>query len=318
MKEREEKIRAIASQLLGEGKVQVVAGYRKGTVAMRNQPFFARTPEEAGQLVWDGFCTGNLATYLRDLPKPAAVVAQGCVSRSIVVLINEQQLKREELVIIGVPCLGMIDRRKVAAKVGPGKVITEVVDTGGDTVEVKGWDFTEQLPRKELLRDNCFTCQHRNPVVYDELVADKVEDKAGGDIDRMAAPWEELEPEQRWQRFVETYASCIRCYACRDACPLCYCNVCFVDESNPQWCGKTVEEADVLTFQLLRSFHCAGRCTDCGACESACPQGIKVRALTSKIEKDIRQMFGHEAGVELGVAPPMATYRPDDPQDFIK
>lgn len=100
--------------------------------------------------------------------------------------------------------------------------------------------------------------------------------------------------------------------------PLCYCHVCFVDESQPQWCGKGQDEADVATFHLLRAFHCAGRCTDCGACESACPMGIKVRRFTSKIEKDVRELYGYTPGLDLESTPPLSVYRPNDPQEFIK
>ena len=49
--------------------------------------------------------------------------------------------------------------------------------------------------------------------------------------------------------FDELFSTCIRCYACRDACPLCYCHVCFVDESMPQWVGKSQDRTDTLTYQ---------------------------------------------------------------------
>ena len=152
------------------------------------------------------------------------------------------------------------------------------------------------MEQKTVRRDNCYTCVQRNPVIVDQLVAEEGPADWGGDIDAVAAPWEKLEPLERWAAFEATIQDCIRCYACRDACPLCYCHVCFVDESQPQWCGKGQDESDVGTFHLLRAFHCAGRCTDCGACESACPMGIKVRRFTSKIEKDIRELYDYTPG----------------------
>ncbi len=320
MKAVAEKIRETAAKLLSEGKVDCVIGYAQGSVPMRDYPYFAYTPEEAQKLTWSPFCCNNLANFLIRRPKgeigKVAITAQGCVSRSIVGLIKENQIAREDVYILGVPSPGMVDRRKVLERF-PLKTITEVTVDGDDLI-VKGPDFEERIPQKEVRRDNCYTCVQRNPVIVDEMMAEEGPADWGGDIDAVAAPWEKLEPAQRWEAFIDEVDSCIRCYACRDACPLCYCHVCFVDESMPQWCGKTQDEADVATFHILRAFHCAGRCTDCGACESACPQGIKVRRFTSKIEKDIRELYDYAPGMDLEATPPLSVYRPNDPQEFIK
>jgi ferredoxin len=322
MKARAEKIREIAKRLLQEGKVDVVIGYARGASPMREQPYFARTPEEAGQLTWSSFCVGNTAKFLVQAAgagERAAVVAQGCASRNVVGLIVEKQVARDKVVVIGVPCLGMVDSRKVEARIArsEGRRVESVAEEGEELV-VRGRGFEKRLKRKELLRDNCFTCQHRNPVLADEMAAEPTAATGGGDIDTVAAPWEKLPAADRWASFRETFADCIRCYACRDACPLCYCKTCFVDDAKPQWLGKTQDVTDVASFHLMRAFHCAGRCTDCGACESACPQGIKVRRLTSKIEKDIRTLYTYEAGMGLDAIPPMTTFRADDSDDFIK
>ena len=311
-----QKIRETAKRLLSEGKVDVVIGFAQGSVPMREYPYFAYTPEEAEKLTWSSFCCNNLALYTIRRPGRMAVVAQGCVSRNLVGLINENQLKRENLVVIGVSSPGMVDRRKVQA-LFPGQTITEVVEAGDELI-VKGMGFEQKVERKKVLRGNCYTCVERNPVICDELIGDKGPSTHGGNIDAVATPWDKLAAEERHARFQEEFKDCIRCYACRDACPLCYCNVCFVDEAQPQWCGKTQDEADVATFHILRAFHCAGRCTDCGACESACPQGIKMRKLTGKIEKDIRELYGYRPGMEIGATPPMSLFKPNDPQDFIK
>ena len=82
----------------------------------------------------------------------------------------------------------------------------------------------------------------------------------------------------------------------------------------PQWCGKTQDEADVATFHLLRAFHCAGRCTDCGACESACPQGIKVRVLHQpRSRRTSATSTGTGRAWTEKATPPLSVYRPNDP-----
>jgi ferredoxin len=91
-----------------------------------------------------------------------------------------------------------------------------------------------------------------------------------------------------------------------------------VDEHRPQWVNKGQDPVDVRTFHFLRAYHCAGRCTDCGACERVCPVGIPVRQFTKKLEKDARELFGWEAGLTLDKRPVLDFYKPNDPDEFIK
>jgi formate dehydrogenase subunit beta len=309
-----DQIKSISERLLKECKVDVVIGFRKGTVPMMNEPFFLTKAEDADQMVWDSNCGINLANYLTNRKEKIGIVAKGCDSRNIVTHIIENKISREQLTIIGVPCKGMIDKRKINARFD-GEILAVIED--GDQITVNGDGFEEVLSKADVLQENCAVCVHRNPVEYDELVGELVQEQ---DVDRYAdiREIEEMEPAQRWAFFDNLYAECIRCYACRNACPLCYCPTCFVDESRPQWVGKSQQPIDIRTFHFLRAYHCAGRCTDCGACERACPVGINVRMLTKKLEKDCHELFDWEAGMSLDQRPPLDTYRPEDPDDFIK
>ena len=310
-----EKIRDIAGRLLQSGAVEMVIGFRAGTVPMMNEPHFAKTPAEAQQLVWDSHCGINLANYLTDRKEKIGVVAKGCDSRNIVTHIIENKIKREQLVIIGVPCKGMVDKRKIAMKC-PGE-ITEAIETETG-LTAKGNGFSQDFEKQDVLQHNCSLCIHRNPVIHDEIVGAPVAEQQGVDRYADVRSLEAMTPEQRWKYFDDLLAPCIRCYACRNACPLCYCPTCFVDEARPQWVGKSLDASDVRTFHFLRAYHCAGRCTDCGACERACPVGINMRTFTKKLEKDCLDLFGWEAGLNPEVRPPLDVYRPQDPNDFIK
>jgi len=310
-----EKIRAIAAELLARGTVEMVIGFKAGTLPLMTTPFAARSVEDAGELVWNSHCRANLAGYLTDRGERVAVVAKGCDSRSIVNHLAEGKVKREQVVVIGVPCGGMVDRYRLVARFG--REMDELVEQDdGDLLVARGGGVEKTYPREEVLRRNCRCCVQRNPVLYDELAADLLTPRTVDDRFAEVAEREALRIEERWDYFTELISPCIRCYACRDACPTCYCPTCFVDESQPQWVGKTDGEADVMTFHILRAFHTAGRCTDCGACVSACPLGIDVRAFTRKLEKDCLELWGWEAGLQTDQRPALDVFAANDPDNF--
>ncbi len=315
MQEYTEKIREVAKRLLQAGEVDVFIGYKKGSVPMMNEPILISDPQKADLLYWDSNCGLNLCTYLTKRTDRIGIIANGCNSRSIVNHIVENQINREQLYIVGIPCTGMIDYRAVNRAVDLREILDIEEATGRFTV--KGKDFEETFEKKDYLQTNCSVCIHRNPVIYDEMVADKVEEQRDIEIFEDVRNIENMGSDQKWEFFTNMISSCIRCYACRNVCPLCYCPTCFVDESQPQWVGKSIDPTDTMTFHILRAYHCAGRCTDCGACERACPVGIPVRQFTKKLNKDTLEIFSWEAGLTMEQRPVLDVYRPDDYNDFI-
>jgi len=309
-------IRETARKLLQDGTVDVFISYKKGTVPMMNEPVLIADPGKVDVMYWDSFCGMNLCNYLTKRTDRIGIVANGCNSRNVVTHITENQIKREQLYIVGLPCTGMIDHRAVQRAVGQKEILD--VEEAGEMFTVKGNGIEETLDKKKFLQSNCAVCTHRNPVIYDEMIAEPVDEQQGveafGDVKKI----EEMDAEKKWGFFNRMIERCIRCYACRNACPLCYCPTCFVDESQPQWVGKSIDPTDTMTFHILRAYHCAGRCTDCGACERACPVGITMRQFTKKLNKDAVELFSWEAGLDPDQRPPLDTYRPDDYNDFIK
>ncbi|SCY37331.1 4Fe-4S dicluster domain-containing protein [Desulfoluna spongiiphila] len=310
----EKTIQAKAKELLETGEVTAVLGFRKGSLPMTTEPYLATTPDEAAMLCWDTNCRLNLATYLHKGMGKVAVVAKGCDSRNIVGLVVENRINRDDVVIIGVPCTGMIDPKK-AADAAAGEILAAKED--GDNLILATASGEERIAKTDLLRRNCALCTHRNPVIADYMVADAVPEQTG--IDRYADIREiEAKPsDEKWAFFDQAFSACTRCYACKNACPLCYCPTCFVDESSPQWVGKGTDPVDVRTYHMLRAIHCAGRCTECGACESACPMGVPVQLLTRKMEKTATENWGLEAGLTTETRPAQDTFRLDDPEAFI-
>jgi formate dehydrogenase (coenzyme F420) beta subunit len=309
------KIREIALELLEKNEVDKVIGFTEGTIPLSSIPVAVTTKQDVEKLIFNSTCTLNLANYIRNNKGKTAIIAKGCDSRNIVSHIVENQVQRDQLYIIGVPCEGMVDKAKIAS-LFEDEILSFSDD--GDILNIKSSLKEEKLNKNEFLRENCKLCMHKNPVVYDILAADLIEesklDKPYPDVEKI----ENMDLETKGKHFEDLTKNCIRCYACRNACPICYCPTCFVDESAPQWVGKGQNKTDVNTFHFLRAFHCAGRCTDCGACVSACPMNINVRDFTRKLNKDCFEMFDWEPGLDIDKRPPLDAFSPDDPDDFIK
>jgi ferredoxin len=292
-----------------------VIGFEKGTLPLRTSPVFIYNQDDVEKLVWNSFCERNLATYLTKVgSRKIGVVAKGCDSRSIVALVVEGQIKREQITIIGIPCQGMVDRRKIERKVGDE--ILEVEEKNGNIL-VKGDNLEKIFKKEDYLYPSCRSCRYRNPLLFDILIAERVKENTQVDEYAEIIEYEKKSIDERWEYFSREVKKCIRCYACRQACPMCYCEECFVDNSNPEWIGKGLDFSNLAIWHIMRAYHQAGRCVDCGSCERACPMEINLRFLTRKINRDVRDYFNFEAGLDITLPPPLATFSIKDRQDFI-
>jgi len=328
----EKKLREEAKLLLAEKKIDVLVGYEAGTLPMTATPCFITAPEEADRLVWNAFCVQNLAKFVQDLislhresqqrVKPEArtrkvvgVVARGCTTRSLVIQLQERQFNRDDIFVIGVPCGGYVDKRKVAAQVA-GQEVREA-SLAGDRLSVKTAGEAKTLSLGGILADNCLTCRFNNPVLSDLMIGSPASAMASESEYAGVEAHEKLSPADRWDYFEKEMAKCIRCNACRQACPSCYCRVCFAEQSQPQWVGVSEDETDTQVFQIMRLYHMVGRCVDCGSCVAVCPMGVDLRTFLKKLDKDAFELFGNRAGSSLEDLPPLSQFKEDDREDFI-
>ena len=315
MQQNEKHLREVAEKLLTDKKVDVIIGYERGTLPLRTRPAFIREPDETKKLVWNSGCENSLSIYLKTAKGKVGIVARGCDARSIVGLIKERQVKRENVFIIGVPCPGIIDRKKIEDILND-RDLQECVESDREVI-LKGEGFEEKVDKDKLLHSSCTTCTHKNPVFYDTLIGKEISEPKIDEYSNVEE-FSSKKDNERWTYFNDATSRCIRCYACRNACPACYCPQCFVDQSLPTWFGRTPHPSDTLIFHMIRTLHTAGRCVDCGACSRACPMNVELRILNKKTEKDVKELYGYEVGSNLEELPPMATFKIDDPQEFIK
>ena len=315
MQECEKELREVAEKLLAEKKVDLIIGYEEGSLPIRTRPVFIQEAGETNRLVWNSRCENNLCSYLKTIKGRVGIVAKGCDIRSIIGLVKEKQIKREDVFIIAVPCAGIIDRKKIEDILG-GRELLEGVENDSQIL-LRGEGFEEKVDKDKLMHASCESCRHGNPVLYDTLIGKEIsqpETDRYSDLEEFASKPD----DERWAYLKNEAVRCIRCYACRNVCPACYCPQCFVDQSLPTWFGRTPQPSDTLIFHMIRTLHTAGRCVDCGACSRVCPMNIELRMLNKKAEKDVKELYHYEAGIDLEELPPMATFKMDDPQEFIK
>jgi formate dehydrogenase (coenzyme F420) beta subunit len=323
-----DELRATAKKLLEEDRIDLFIGYEKGTLPLHTRPCYVNRADDVGRLTWDGFCSNNLAVYLPRLfskqhrpkdwkPPKVAIVAKGCDGRSIVGLIKEKQVPRENVIILGVPCSGIVDLRKVEAALnGATPVGAESSDDGTVTIHTDaGQDI--QLSRDAGLLDSCADCLYPDSPVFDAHIGPQSSSPEQKPSFKDVEDFESKSPQERWQYFLDEMSKCIRCYACRQACPNCYCPTCFAEQTQPKWLGVGPDIPEVMYYQLGRIFHQAGRCVDCGACVRACPMNIDLRVFTRKMVKDIQELFGYEAGISLDEPLPLRTFTMEDDESFI-
>ncbi len=317
-----QELKDTVKKILEEKKADIVIGWKKGTLPGIATPLFMEYPEDVGELIFDHTCRNNLTSYLtkdkRKLSKDHAkvgVIVKGCDARSVVLYAVENQVKRENVFIIGVHCEGMYEKKKLRAA-AEGKEIFSV-KSSGNIVTIKGRDLEKSVPEKEVLSDSCIYCRYPDAREYDVFIGEPRKEVDVPEEFSSVNEFEKKTAEERWEYITEEYSKCIRCYACRNVCPSCYCNECFVDQNNPQWIGKTPETTDSIIFHLIRNIHIAGRCVDCGSCVTACPVEIDLRIMNKKVEKEIRERFGYTAGLDINEKPAMATFCEHEKQDFI-
>ena len=317
----EQKLRRQALALLEQGKVDFVIGFSGGSLKFTTTPLITSNKDDASRLVINPFMVNNLSVYLTEVKGRVGIVARGCDSRSIVSLIQDNKVAREDVVIIGIPCSGIIDLAKVEKLVGRERDEIDDIVRDGERVTVTVGGEKRDLAVNEVLFDSCFACESPTPREYDVLLGEPTpptgDDRKAASRERIAS-LKATSPAERWQFWRDEFSRCIRCYGCRNVCPACFCERCFVEETEPTWVQPIPRWQDNLIFQIVRNIHVAGRCTDCGECERACPVKIPLRSLAREMYDIVGELFHYQAGMDKEAPPLLACYESTDVEDFVR
>ena len=304
-----------AKELLESGEVVRVLGWKKGEHSFDPEVSFFETAESLDNLVYNGFCGANLSKYMIEAAKlegKTLVFLKPCDSYSFVQLMREHRVDREKAYIIGVGCWGKLDVRKLNTE----GILDVAIE--GDTLKVTSLYGDETVACKDAMLERCHVCKGKEHKVYDELIyesADTVDAQRFAEVEKIEA----MSPEEKFAFFQEELSKCIRCNACRNVCPACSCRKCVFDSTafdSEQKANTTSFEEKM--FHIIRAFHVAGRCTDCGECSRVCPQGIPLHLFNRKFIKDINALYGeYQAGSDLEAKAPLTSFTTEDAEPGV-
>ena len=306
------------TELLESGEVQRVVGWKKGDLGYNPEPAYFETVESLKDLVYDGFCGANLSKYMIkacELEGKTLVLLKPCDTYSFNQLIKEHRISKDKIYVIGVGCKGKLDIEKIKAMGIKGITAisgVEITDAC-DTINIETVYGNKTVAYKDAMLERCHVCKGKEHKVSDEIFFESADTDDG---DRFAGVdyIESLSPEEKFEFFKKELSKCIRCNACRNVCPACSCRKCVFDSTKFDADRKAnVDPFEESMFHIIRAFHVAGRCTDCGECSRVCPQGIPLHLFNRKFIKDINAFYGeYQAGAEVDERSPLTNFTFDD------
>lgn len=306
-----------AVSLLSDGTVDRVLGWKRGEFSYDITPaVFESADKIRDDFVWNEFCGANFSKYLVAQTKKTEgkllVFLKPCDTYSFNQLLTEHRFDREKVYAVGIPCEGMADIAKLKAVAGEG--ISSVESDGGKLCVTTVYeDAPVAVDAGEVMLERCVNCKSKKHAAYDELIGEEGEVLESGRFDEVEK-LEKMTADERFAFWQNELSRCIRCNACRDVCPACTCEKCVFNNPTSGAENKAAANSfEEKMFHIIRAFHVAGRCTDCGECSRVCPQRIPLHLLNRKFIKDIDSFYGeYQAGAEVGSRAPLVNYTKED------
>lgn len=313
----QEQMISRAKALLQDGTVDRVLGWKIGEFKYDLTPAVFKSAEEIdSDFVYNTFSCANLSKYLiKETRKDGGkilIFVKPCDSYSLQQLIKEHRVNREKIYIIGIECFGKTDIEKVKDR-GLNAICDITEDDTSITVET-AYGEKEKIMKHEVMAERCLSCKSKKIVIFDELIGENGEVVEDCNRFDMVARLEAMTPDERFEFWQNELSRCIRCNACRNVCPACTCEKCVFDNDESGVAQKAAQTSfEESNFHIIRAFHVAGRCTDCGECTRVCPQHIPLHLLNRKFIKDANELYGeYQAGEDAESRYPMVDFTFDD------
>ncbi|MEE1223961.1 MAG: 4Fe-4S dicluster domain-containing protein, partial [Clostridia bacterium] len=303
-----------AKELLADGTVARVLGWKAGDLPYNPEPAYFENADELSEFVYNAFCGANLSKYMIEASKKdgkTLVFLKPCDTYSFNQLLKEHRVDREKAYIIGVGCKGKIDVENIRKQGIKGiKTISGIeMSDDTDTLKIDTVYGAKECSYASAMLERCHVCKGKEHMVYDELIGeskDTVDAERFAEVEKIEA----MSPEEKFEYFQKELSKCIRCNACRNVCPACSCRKCVFDSNKFDSAQKAnVDSFEEKMFHIIRAFHVAGRCTDCGECSRVCPQGIPLHLFNRKFIKDINEFYGEfRAGEDAETVAPLTDF----------
>ena len=316
---------AICKGLLASGAVELVLAWTSGPGLTGREAMIAKGADQLiDRIVWSPFCTSSIATLIKRNRKALegkniGIVVKDCDRQALNVLLQEYVIKKENVVIIGVRCDGLASALMFPDATMASKVVSDEKGVQVDGKEVAWEDFGFNA---------CLSCRY-DSMSADHVVGEYARKKQVTELPHLKR-LSGLSLSGRKEHFDALFGRCIRCYACREVCPVCACIECAIDPGESSitprttplektsvagWACRGREPSENAVFLMTRAMHMAGRCVRCGWCERACPAGIPLMELLDIVNENVLRVYKYEAGKDPAAPPFLASFSDDDPDD---
>ncbi|MBU4260318.1 MAG: 4Fe-4S dicluster domain-containing protein [Proteobacteria bacterium] len=266
--------------------------------------------------------------------KRLALVLRPCEIRALIELVKLNQCTLENVVLIGIDCLGRMEN----------EVFLRHASALGDVTS----EFQKNTSLQDDITRTCQMCEQFEPAHADiamstlgmaensvlfasgsetgeallkELGLSPAENPAQRETvtkqlrEKRAACKKEVFAEtsekiNSIEKFEKMIGTCLNCYNCRQACPVCYCRECVfltdVFAARPETLLRRAQKrgsvklpTDTTMFHLTRLSHIAHSCVGCGQCSSVCPSNIPVADIFTTVAAQVQAAYDYVPGRDV-------------------